>query len=991
MIKAKSKVLLFFLLFVLLTVISFTDYELEPRLNRNHRIIKTLDSLPLYFVENRGQENKYVKYLLKIPNGKVYYTPKEIVYQFFHWRRNNPEEMRAMGWEKENSQQVKVEDIRVKFLGVKKNVKIKGLEKSEAKFNYFRGNDPLKWVKGTRTYERILYKDLYPHIDLIVYGSGGRIKHEYWVSAGGEVEKIELRYEGIKQLRVNERGQLEIETGEGVLREDAPFSYQIIDGERVKVETRYVIDKDNTLRYKVGKYRKDKELIIDPTLIYSTYLGGSIWEDGYGIAIDGSGNAYITGNTYSSDFPTPPGAYDTSYNGGSWDAFITKINSAGTDLLYSTYLGGSNDDYGSGIAVDGNGNAYITGMTDSGDFPTTPNAYDTTYNGYADAFITKIDSTGTNLIYSTYLGGSNSNDWGFEIAIDGSGNAYITGYTYSLDFPTTPGAYDTSYNGYADAFITKIDSTGTNLIYSTYLGGSNSNDWGFEIAIDGSGNAYITGYTYSLDFPTTPGAYDTSYNGGYGDAFITKIDSTGTNLIYSTYLGGNDSDWGLGLVIDENGAVYVTGWAGSSDFPTTLGAYDTSHNGDNDVFITKIDSTGTGLLYSTYLGGDGEDAGYGIAIDGSDNAYITGYTYSSDFPTIPGAYDTSHNGNSDAFITKINSTGTNLIYSTYLGGSDSESIYGDYPDIVVDINSNAYITGKTMSSDFPITSGAYDTTYNGYADAFITKINFEGTDLLYSTYLGGSGGDYGYGIAVDGDGDAYVVGSTDSGDFPTIPSAYDTRFNGGIDVFITKIPTLCDLSISITTGGTTDPEPGTYTYDSGTEVIIEAIPEIGYRFSGWSGDASGTTNPITITMDSDKSIKANFSAIAPPEEGKKGGCFIATAAYGSPLHFYVRILQDFRDIFLVSNKLGRKLVDLYYKYSPFAAELITKHKALKAAVRIHLLPLVAFSYSMLHFGPMVTGVILVIILMLPVFLISFFRRKLKRVEAKDLKVLASRF
>jgi len=506
MIKAKSKVLLFFLLFVLLTVISFADYELEPRLNRNHRIIKTLDTLPLYFVENKGQENKDVKYLLKIPNGKVYYTPKEIVYQFFHWRRNNPEEMRAMGWEKENSQQVKVENIRVKFLGAKKNVKIEGLEKSEAKFNYFRGNDPLKWVKGTRTYEKILYKDLYPHIDFIVYGSGGRIKHEYWVSAEGEVEKIKLRYEGIKQLRVNERGQLEIETGEGVLREDAPFSYQIIDGERVKVEARYVIDKDNTLRYKVGKYRKDKELIIDPTLIYSTYLGGSSWEEFREIAIDGSGNAYITGNTYSSDFPTTPGAYDTSYNGGSWDAFITKINSAGTDLLYSTYLGGSNDDWGGGIAVDGYGNAYITGMTDSGDFPTTPNAYDTTHNGYTDAF------------------------------------------------------------------ITKIDSTGTNLIYSTYLGGSNSNDWGFEIAIDGSGNAYITGYTYSSDFPTTPSAYDTSYNGGYGDAFITKINSTGTNLIYSTYLGGNDSDWGLGLAIDENGAVYVTGWAGSSDFPTTLGA-----------------------------------------------------------------------------------------------------------------------------------------------------------------------------------------------------------------------------------------------------------------------------------------------------------------------------------------------------------------------------------------------------------------------------------
>jgi len=369
---------------------------------------------------------------------------------------------------------------------------------------------------------------------------------------------------------------------------------------------------------------------------------------------------------------------------------------------------------------------------------------------------------------------------------------------------------------------------------------------------------------------------------------------------------------------------------------------------------------------------------------------------------------------------------------------------------VVDINSNAYITGFTMSSDFPITSGAYDTTYNGYADAFITKLNFEGTDLLYSTYLGGSGGDYGHGIAVDGDGDAYVAGMTSSGDFPTTPSAYDTSFNGGIDVFITKIPTLCDLSISITTGGTTDPEPGTYTYDSGTEVIIEAIPESGYRFSGWtgdvpsgqendnpititmdsdksvtanfirqytltistgtggttdpspesyiydvgtqvsvraiansgyrfsgwSGDASGTTNPITITMDSDKSIAANFSAIPPTEEaGKKGGCFIATAAYNSALHPYVETLRDFRDIYLMPSKLGRVLVDFYYKYSPFVADLIVKHKALKIVVRISLLPLVAFSFSMVHFGPIITTVMLVVVSVLPIFLILFLRRK----------------
>ncbi len=902
----------------------FVNFETEPQVNQTNKVIKSINNLPLYFVENRGQLNEHVKYHLKIPNGNVCFTAEEIVYQFLHrGAKGKNREERLMRKEKEKGEEIKVENIRVRYVGMNEKVKVEGMDESQAKYSYFRGKNPQKWVKGARAFNKLIYRELYPNIDLIVYGNGMRIKNEYRIRVGGKVEKIKLRYEGIKQLRVNERGQLEIETEQGILKEDIPLSYQIIEGKKVEVETKYVIENDNTLGFKVGEFKKDRELIIDPDLIYSTYLGGAGNENQayQGIAIDESENVYITGWTDSSDFPIALGAYDTTHNGND-DVFVTKLNSTGTELLYSIYLGGITYDYPTGVAVDATGNAYVTGSTVSPDFPTTPGAYDTTYNA-RDAFITKINSTGTDLVYSTYLGGTDV-DYAEGIAVDGSGNAYVTGYAASSDFPTTPGAYDTTFNGgYSDVFITKLNSTGTDLLYSTFLGGSDiGSDRGFAIAVDESGNAYIMGSTPSSDFPTTPDAYDTTHNG---------------------------------LV------------------------------GSQDVFITKLNSTGTDLLYSTFLGGWGLDSGRGIAIDASGNAYVTGFHMSSDFPTTPGAYDTTRGGNVDAFVTKINSTGSSLLYSTYLGGSNYD--YGFA--IEVDESGNAYITGHTWNysgysdNDFPTTAGAYDASYNVSQDAFLTKINSTGTELIYSTYLGGTLQDSGTGIAIDTNGNAYVMGHAESSDFPTTPGAYDTSYNGESDIFVTKIPISVGLTISATAGGTTDPEPGSYIYDEGTEVIITATLESGYEFSNWSGDASGTDNPKTITMDWDKSVTANFTSISNGDgdgDGKKGGCFIATAAYGFPLHPHLDILRDFRDRYLMPNKPGRVLVNFYYKYSPFVAELIAKNKVLKVAVQINLLPFVAFSYSMVHLGPIITTVLIAVIFILPVFLILFLRRKQPRLS-----------
>jgi uncharacterized repeat protein (TIGR02543 family) len=485
----------------------------------------------------------------------------------------------------------------------------------------------------------------------------------------------------------------------------------------------------------------------------------------------------------------------------------------------------------------------------------------------------------------------------------------------------------------------------------------------------------------------------------YHRVLVKKLNSTGTDVLYTKQLGSINDDsggCGFGIAVDGSGNAYVTGYTSSWDFPNTSGCYDTSPGDITDAFLTKIDSTGA-LLYSTYLGGWGYDRGYGIAVDGSGNAYITGYTNASDFPTTTGAYDTSHNGDYDIFVTKIDpaGNGTNdLLYSTFLGGSGDYD-YGE--GIAVDGSGNAYVTGTTNSTDFPTTTGAYDTSYNGDYDIFVTKIDPAGNginDLLYSTFLGGTDYDYGFGIAVELESALYVTGATWSTDFPTTVGAYDTSSNGEWDAFLSKISSYVTLTISTSTGGTTDPSPGDYTYDKGTEVTITATASSGYEFSEWSGDASGTNNPITIIMDGDKSITANFSSTSTggggdgdSDTGGGGGCFIATAAYGSPLHPHLDILQDFRDRYLMSSKLGRKLVILYYKYSRFVANLITEHKVLKVTVRLSLLPVIIFSYSMVHLGPIITAVIIVVIFVLPIFLFSLFRRKLRRVEAKDPKAL----
>jgi hypothetical protein len=368
----------------------------------------------------------------------------------------------------------------------------------------------------------------------------------------------------------------------------------------------------------------------------------------------------VRGTTASANYPTTPGAFDTSFNGsggGTADAFVTKLNAAGSALDYSTFLGGTRSEEVESIAVDGSGSAYVTGDTQSADFPTTPGTFDTTFNrsGSEDAFVTKLNAAGSALDYSTFLGGR-SLDEVEGIAVDGSGSAYVTGATQSANYPTTPGAYDTSYNDTGDAFVTKLKASGSALVYSTFLGGR-SYDQAFGIAVR-EGRAYVTGTTYSSDYPTTPGTLDTSYNGdptgSISDAFVTKLKASGSALAYSTFLGGAGNESGAGIAVDGEGRAYVAGYTGSADFPTTRGAFDRTLGSFNeDAFVSKLNASGSALAYSTFLGGTDRDFGLGIAVR-EGRSYATGTTLSSDYPTTPGAFDTSFSGGfTDAFVTKV--------------------------------------------------------------------------------------------------------------------------------------------------------------------------------------------------------------------------------------------------------------------------------------------------------------------------------------------------
>jgi uncharacterized repeat protein (TIGR01451 family) len=663
----------------------------KPDAANQARLDHAYGKLPLQFEANRGQTDASVGFLSRGRGYTLFLTSTEAVMVLTRREARGKRDrfsltQPGLAQPEKTTQTV----VRMKLVGANPKPKLAGLEELPGKVNYFIGNDPKKWRTNVPTCARVEYKNVYPGVNLVYYGNQRQLEYDLVVAPGADPKAIRLAFEGVHKFALDAQGNLILHTAGGELLQRAPIVYQEIDGARQKISGRYVLKTKDRVGFQVAAYDRTKPLVIDPVLVYSTYLSGTGYDEGFGIAVDTAGNAYVTGFTESTDFPTTAGAFQTT-SGGGRDAFVTKLNSGGSGPVYSAYLGGSGLDEGLGIAVDTAGNAYVTGLTQSTDFPTTAGAFQT----FGGTFVTKVNPTGSTLVYSTRFGDGSSNANG--IAVDAVGNAYVTGQT-----------------GASHAFVAKFDPTGSALVYSTYLSGGNT-EAGFGIAVDVAGNAYVTGYTASSNFPTTVGAVQPTFGGGFRNAFVTKLNPTGSGFVYSTYLGGSNDDVGFGVAVDTAGNAYVTGDAGSTDFPTTAGAFQPTYGGSEDAFVTKLNPAGSALVYSTYLGGSSQDLGLSIAVDTSGNAYVTGFASSAEFPTTLGAIQTTNNS---GFVAKFDSTGSALVYSTHFGGFNR--------GIALDTstNPNAYVTGftPTPSTDLPTTPGAFQTTPGGGGDAFVGKI-----------------------------------------------------------------------------------------------------------------------------------------------------------------------------------------------------------------------------------------------------------------------------
>jgi hypothetical protein len=593
----------------------------EPRAAPTHpapsRRLPDYGKLPLSFERNQGQSDPRVQYVSRGGGYSLFLTPSEAVLSL---RGSAPESRAVLGHEPQAGRRAGSAVVRLKLVGANPRPEMSASNELPGKSHYFRGADPGRWTRDVAQYARVRYRAVYPGVDLVYHGRQGRLEYDFEVSPGSDPRAIRLRLVGAEGMRLDERGSLVVETGAGRLVQQAPTVYQEIGGERRQVAGGYVLQGGNEVGFTVGSHDAGHALVIDPVLEYSTYLGGSSGEGGTAIAIDDFGNAYVTGYTGSADFPVQD-FYQQDQAGT--DVFVTKLSPSGSSVVYSTYLGGSGDETATGIAVDAAGNAWITGRTSSADFPTV-NPYQTQRGGL-DAFVTMVSPSGSSLVYSTYLGGG-LDDAANAIAVDAVGSAYVTGYTCSDDFPTV-NPFETGLGGCEDAFVTKLSPSGSSLAYSTYLGGSTS-EVGFGIAVDADGSAVVTGYTCSADFPLV----DPLQAGPAAtDAFVTRLSPSGSTLVYSTFLGGDGLDVGTHVALDGADNAYVTGYTDSADFPT-LNAYQL-HQGARDAFLTKISPSGSSLVYSTYLGGRSDEVGYGVAVDVTGSAYVAGATRSTNFPT----------------------------------------------------------------------------------------------------------------------------------------------------------------------------------------------------------------------------------------------------------------------------------------------------------------------------------------------------------------------
>jgi len=802
--------------------------------------------IPLTFEANEGQADKRVKFLARGSGYGVYLTGHEAALMLCKpvLGTSRADFHRNVSLIRKSAV---CDVVHMQLAGANSDREPVGDEQLPGTVNYFVGTDPTEWHAGIPTYAKVRYTSIYPGIDLVFHGNpsaDGQLEFDFVIAPNADPRAVRLRLSESNHLHLAANGDLLVATANGALAFRKPLAYQVVDGQRHPIAGNFALVGRHAVRFQVGRYDRTKPLVIDPVLVYSTFLGGSgatnvalIGGGANAIAVDSQGNAYITGQVYSTTFPVTAGAFQTTDPGAENQApaaFVTKLNASGTALVYSTYLGGSGDEQGSAIAVDAAGNAYVAGQTTSTNFPVTAGALQTTNmsaeNNPITGFVAKLNSSGTNLIYSTYLGGSGI-DGATAIAVDAAGEAYVVGQTSSSDFPVTKGAYQTTNNALAaqttNAFVAKLNPTGTALIYATYLGGSGG--------------------------PRMP-------EGGCLSA------AAAPNLMVGWPVGNNE-DGAFAVAVDAAGDAYVAGQALSTNFPVTQGAFQTQSNGatnqSTNAFVAKLNPGGSALIYSTYLGGSGHlcpsnftvyagDAALALAVDSSGDAYLAGIAFSSDFPVTQGALQTTNrfsyegDGGPTGFVAKLNPSGSELVYSTYLGGSGGfinfTPFFAQYggdqaSGLAIDNSGDAYITGSTASANFPVTAGAYQPANNYPADtgynAFVTELNPAGSALIYSTYLGGNGsnpnvesgesivpiGDAASALARDVSGNVYVAGAAESANFPVSSGAFQTTIQARNNPFVTKLNIGTGPSFTIT----------------GTPVTVEA------------GATTGNTSTITVT------------------------------------------------------------------------------------------------------------------------------------------------
>ncbi|MFO0969605.1 MAG: LamG-like jellyroll fold domain-containing protein, partial [Gemmataceae bacterium] len=770
-------------------------------------------ALPLSFEANRGQADAQVQYLAHGQGYSLFLTGADAVLDITAPApsdNSSPDQMsKPLGAPAPSSVSV----VRMQMVGADSAAQVVGLDPLESMSNYFIGDDPTKWLTNVPNYGQVQYQGIYSGIDLTFHGNPTQLQYDFHVAAGADPTQIRLRFQGADQLTIDTDGNLLIQSGGATLVDHAPFLYQTTNGVQQAVDGRFVLLGDNQVGFAIGAYDTSAALVIDPTLVYSSYQGGSGNDQGFGVAVDSSGNIYVAGLT-SGAFPTAGSPYQSAFVGASWDSFVMKLNPAGTSRIYSTYVGSTGNDEAFNLAVDAAGNAYITGFTDATTYPTTT----------------------TNVSLGTV------------------------------------GAYQTSAGGSGDLFLTKLNSAGSGLLYSTYFGGNGADNAGANVfggqmlALDGA-KAIIAGTTASTNLPTK-NAYQTTRNTA-NDAFVVKIDTTqagSAGLLYSTYLGGSADDQASGVAVDPSGKIYMTGWTGSSNFPLSANRYQGSLAGSNDVFVTKIDPTLSGaasLVYSTYLGGSGNDQGVAVAADANGNAYVTGLTASNNFPTAAPFQASPGTSANDVFVTKLNPSGTGLLYSTYLGGATNEQPVS----IAVDSGGNAVVAGFTASPDFPVVNASQPTLANlsGSNDAFVTRFDATGIPY-YSTFLGGNGNDTAGQVAVDNAGNAYVVGYTNSGNFPTV-SPVQAAIGGSNDVFVAKLSDSANHAPMLPVIGTQTATKGTtLTVNAGATDADLGSPGAAGAVAWWRGE--GNAN------DSLSGNNGTFvNGAAPTPNGKLGQAF----------------------------------------------------------------------------------------------------------------------